>query len=102
MCTELLHAVAINPPNMLQPSLHCKNDYPFANIELGWPLSRQQYRITGYFQQKAAHCRGAGRIFVHIFSMVLHMRWQASGEGKQQLFMADNVPGHAWQIWHKD
>ncbi len=67
MCTELLHAVAINPPNLLQPSLHCKNDYPFANIELGWPLSRQQYRITGYSQQKAAHCRGAGRIFVHNF-----------------------------------
>ena len=60
MCTKLLHAVAINPPDLL-PANPALQDYPFADLELCWPLSRQhaaQYRIAGYTQQKAAHSAG--------------------------------------------
>jgi len=98
MCTKLLHAVAINPPDLL-PANPALQDYPFADLELCWPLSRQhaaQYRIAGYTQQKAAHSGGqAGSLFT-MFLVGLHLRWQASGKSKQLLFMAKNDPGHAW------
>ena len=65
--------------------------FPGSSTELQATPNRKLHTVGGQ----------AGSLFT-IFLMVLHMRWQASGEGKQQLFMADNVPGHAWQIWHKD
>ena len=41
---------------------------------------------------------GQAEALFTMFLMVFYLGWQASGKGKQQLFMAQNGPGHAWQI----